>query len=468
MSFYQNLPNVSRRFQLVLSSFLQKEGLAFADALPEQRINEVFAEEGVEFAQDEDAIYTPAVTVWAWLSQSLFKNEQRSCIAAVSRVLVLLAVLGRKPCAKNCGAYCRARAKVPEAALRRLSCEVAQGCEKTVPDDWLWHHRHVLLVDGTTATMPDTISNQEAYPQITAQKPGLGFPIVRLVVLLSLATGMVQDMALGPYAGKETGETALFRQLLGNVDPQTIILGDRCYCSYFLVAMALLGKRDFVVRLHQAREYAFCKTKRFGSGDCLVEWLLPPTPEWMDQATYEQMPQSLSLRLVKVNVHERGFRVQSLWVVTTLDAEMYPPEDIADLYRQRWLAELDIRAIKKTMGMDVLRCQSPAMARSEMWTCLLSYNLIRKAMLEAAHESGRSPRELSFATAMQTIAASLVTLAYADEQLLARVIAVQITSLAGQIVGNRPDRIEPRAVKRRAKPIALLMKPRKEAQAELL
>jgi putative transposase len=275
-------------------------------------------------------------------------------------------------------------------------------------------------------------------------------------------------MALGPYAGKETGETALFRQLLGDVAPQTILLADRYYCSYFLIAMALLGKRDFVVRLHQGREYVLCKTKQPDSGDCRVQWQLPTKPAWMDQATYEQMPASLSLRLVKVHVHERGFRVRSLWVVTTLDAEEYPAEEIADLYRQRWLAELDIRAIKATMGMDVLRCQSPEMVRREIWTCLLSYNLIRKAMLEAAYESGRSPRELSFAAAMQTVAASLVTLAWADEQIADGVIAVQIASLAKVIVGNRPNRIEPRAVKRRAQPIALLSKPRAVARAELL
>lgn len=279
---------------------------------------------------------------------------------------------------------------------------------------------------------------------------------------------MVQNMALGPYAGKETGETALFRQLLANVDPQTIILGDRYYCSYFLIAMALLGKRDFVVRLHQCRELARCKTKPFGPDDCRVEWLLPKMPDWMDQATYDRMPPSLSLRLVKVHVQEPGFRVQLLWVVTTLGAQDYPSEEIADLYRRRWQAELDIRTIKKTMGMDILRCKSPEMVRSEIWTCLLAYNLIRKAMLEAADESGRSPRALSFATAMQTIAASLETLASVDEQIAARLIAVQISSLAQQIVGERPNRIEPRAVKRRAKPIALLTKPRKIAQVELL
>jgi hypothetical protein len=469
MFFYHNSPIVSRRFRLVSSSFLQDDGLHFAAALPEARIQEAFDAEGVDFAQDDDGVYTPSVTLWASLSQVLHKGEQRSCLAAVARVLVLLVALGRKPCAKNSGAYCRARAKVSEVVLRRLTTEVAKGCEKAVPDRWLWHSRHVLMADGTTATMPDTRSNQHEYPQHVAQKPGLGFPIVRLVVLLSLATAMVHSMALGPYAGKETGETALFRQLLAGVDPQTIFLADRYYCSYFLLAMALLGQRDFVVRLHQRRKIELSKTERLGNDDHLVVWTRPAMPDWMDQASYEQIPESMSLRLIKVQVQEPGFRVESLWVATTLtDAEKYPREDIADLYRRRWMAELDIRAIKKTTGMDILRCKSPAMVRREMWTCLLAYNLIRKALLDAAYASDRSPRELSFTTAMQTIAASLGTLAAAHEDLAATLIAAQIASLAEQIVGNRPDRVEPRAVKRRWKPIALLTKPRKEARAELL
>jgi len=469
MSFYHNLPIVSRRFRLVSSSFLQGDGLHFAAALPEARIQEAFDAEGVDFAQDEDEFYTPSLTLWASLSQVLHKGEQRSCLAAVARVLVLLVALGRKPCAKNSGAFCRARAKVSETVLRRLTTEVAKGCESAVPDRWLFHRRHVLLADGTTVSMPDTQANQDEYPQHVAQKPGLGFPIVRLVVLLSLATAMVHSMALGPYAGKETGETALFRQLLAGVDPQTIFLADRYYCSYFLLAMALFGQRDFVVRLHQRRKVELRKSQRLGADDHIVVWTRPAMPDWMDQASYEQIPESMSLRLIKVQVQEPGFRVESLWVVTTLtDACKYPREDIADLYRQRWLAELDIRAIKKTMGMDILRCKSPAMVRREIWTCLLAYNLIRQALLEAAYETDRSPRELSFTTAMQTIAASLGTLAGADEELATRLIAAQIASLTEQIVGDRPDRVEPRAVKRRWKPIALLTKRREEARAELL
>ena len=469
MSFYHNSPIVSRRFRLVLSSFLQQDGLRFAKALPESQIQEAFAAEGTAFAEDDDSVYTPAVTLWAFLSQTLYKGEQRSCLAAVSRVVVLLVALGREPCVKNSGAYCRARAKVPEVVLRRLTAEVAEGCENVVPERWLWHGRHVLLADGTTATMPDTLLNQNEYPQNVAQKPGLGFPIVRLVVLLSLATAMVHGMALGPYAGKETGETALFRQLLASLDPQTILLTDRYYCSYFLIALVLLGHCDFVVRLHQRRKVELDKAKQLGPGDHLIDWARPPIPDWMDQATYERIPESVRVRLVKVQVQEPGFRVESFWVVTTLtDVMEYPREEIASLYRQRWLAELDIRAIKKTMGMDVLRCKSPEMVRREMWTCLLAYNLIRKALLEAAYASDHSPRELSFATAMQTIAASLETLALGNEELVAKLIAAQIASLKEQIVGNRPNRIEPRAVKRRWKPIAILTKPRKEAQAELL
>jgi putative transposase len=469
MSLYQTRPSLSRRFRLVLSSFLQKDGLPFADVLPETRIREVFAEAGAEFAEDEDCIYTPPVTLWASLSQVLFKEEQHSCLAAVLRVGVLMVIVGRGSCSTNTGAYCRARAKIPEPVIRRLTEEVAEGCEREVPQSWLWHARHVLLVDGTTASMPDTEANQNEYPQHNAQKKGLGFPIVRLVVLLSLATAMVYDMALGPYSGKETGEPALLRTLLDRVDPQTILLTDRYYCSYFMIALVLLGRCDFVTRLHQCRKTDFRRMKHLGKGDHLVQWTRPPKPKWMDDATYAGIPKSLTLRLVEVQVREPGFRVSSLVVVTTLtDATQYPREDIAELYRKRWLAELDIRAIKRSLGMHVLRCKTPPMVRKEIWTCLLAYNLIRKAMLQSAHETGLSPRKLSFTAAMDAVAASLPLLSWGTGELAARLIAAQLAGMAAHIVGDRPNRVEPRAVKRRPKPLALLTKPRNEARAELL
>ena len=202
------------RFGLVLRSFLQHRGLPFAQALPAETIQQAFDDEGVSFGQGEGDVYTPALTLWAFLSQVLFKEEQRSCLAAVARVIVLLVALGKRPCSDDSGAYCRARAKLPAPIIRRLTTQVADGCEQQVPQEWLWKGRHVHLVDGSTISMPDTAANQAEYPQPTTQEPGLGFPIARLVVLLSLATAMVKDMAIGPYAGKETGETALLRELL--------------------------------------------------------------------------------------------------------------------------------------------------------------------------------------------------------------------------------------------------------------
>jgi hypothetical protein len=189
----------------------------------------------------------------------------------------------------------------------------------------------------------------------------------------------------------------------------------------------------------------------------------------MDPQTYQRMPARMQVREVQVHVGHPGFRVESLVVVTTLtDADTYTQDDIAGLYAFRWLAELDIRAIKITMGMDVLRCKTPAMVRKEIWTCLLAYNLIRRTLLQSAQGSGQSPRGLSFCAALQAIAASWQILASSGDSVAARLVAVELESLAEYTVGHRPGRVEPRAVKRRPKAQALLTKPRDQARAELL
>jgi putative transposase len=457
------------RFGLLLRSFLQHRGLPFAQALPEESIQQAFNDEGASFGQGEGDVYTPALTLWAFLSQVLFKDEQRSCLAAVARVIVLLVALGKRPCSDDSGAYCRARAKLSVPILRRLAVQVAEGCEQQVPREWLWKGRHVHLVDGSTISMPDTPANQAEYPQPTTQEPGLGFPIARLVVLLSLATAMVKDMALGPYAGKETGETALLRELLERFQAGDILLADRYFCSYFMMALLLERGVDFVTRLHQARTADFRRGRRLGPGDHLVEWQRPAKPEWMDQATYERMPVSIRVREVEVQVLQPGFRVDSFVVVTTLtDADQYSRDDLAELYHQRWLAELDIRTIKCTLGLDVLRCKTPEMIRRELWTGLLAYNLIRQTMLQAALQAGRSPRQLSFTAALQKIAASWNTILVCRDAAVLLLIEIHLGDLATHQVGDRPDRVEPRAIKRRPKPQRLLMQPRQQARAALL
>ena len=230
MLFTAQYHSADRSFELVRRSLLQDQDLPFADALTTSQIEQAFESEGILFGvtpqNPDDAsgdsptiVYTMGVTLWVMLSQALFTDVQRACRAAVQRVAVYYALLGMKISCTNTGAYCRARAKVPEGVLKRLAVSLADRCEESVPDEWRWNGFRVLVVDGSTFSMPDTQENQAEYPQTVSQEEGLGFPMMRGVGLTSLATGMVIALALGPYAGKETGETALFRSLFDQLSP---------------------------------------------------------------------------------------------------------------------------------------------------------------------------------------------------------------------------------------------------------
>jgi putative transposase len=470
VSFSTSGHSLPHRFSAVHKSFLQRPGLAFSDALSAETIQAAFDAEGVAFAEDEDGIFTPQTTLWGWLSQSLHKDEQRACLAAVSRIVVLLIGLGRRPCSDgSSGTYCKARAKLPEPVIQRLVYEVAKSCEAAAPKKWLWFDRHVHLLDGTTVGMPDTIDNQAAYPQNPVQQEGLGFPIARMVVLVSLATAMVNGMAMGPYSGKQTGEPALFRQLFDRLRRGDVVLADCCFCSYFMICLLQELGVDIVTTLHQCRKADFRAGERLGPGDHTVEWTRPDRPDWMDEATYERMPATLRIREVEVKVSKKGFRPDVVVIVTTLlDARSYTRDDLADLYRQRWSVELDIRAIKCAMGLDVLRCLSPEMVRKEILIGLLAYNLIRRTIAQSAQASGRLPRQVSFTAALQKIAASWVSAATSSDGVITALVDSVLKHLHKHRVGNRPDRIEPRAVKRRPKVLALLTVPRDQARAELL
>jgi len=196
----------ARSFQLLRRAFLQAEGLPFSDVLSEEAIQTAFHAENADFARHQGDIYTPGLTLWAWLSQTLHAGALRSCVAAVARVGVLCATLNREPPSPDTGAYCRARAKLPARVLERLVYDVADGLESRAPADWLWQGRHVKIGDGTTLLAQDTPANRRAWPQARTQKPGVGFPILRMVVLLSLATAALCGLAMGPYKGKQTGE----------------------------------------------------------------------------------------------------------------------------------------------------------------------------------------------------------------------------------------------------------------------
>ena len=219
--------------------------------------------------------------------------------------------------------------KLPVAVLRRLALQVGHRLEEAVPSQWLWKNRHVFLVDGATVSLPDTPENQQAYPQPPTQKPGLGFPMIRMVVLLSLATAGLQSLAFGPSQGKETGEPALLRTLLEQIPPGSILLADRYYCSYFLIALLQAYGVAVVFRLHQSRPVDFRRGRRLGPDDHLVTWRKPPRPKWLDPEVYATLPATLTVREVRTRVCQRGYRVEELVVTTTLmNPDQYSKDEL--------------------------------------------------------------------------------------------------------------------------------------------
>ncbi len=466
MSFSTTFNHTSQ-FNNVLAPFCHADGLPFANVLTADTIAQALADEQVSFGQRAHSFWTPALTLWTFLSQVL-DDGSKSCRAAVARAVVAMALTLPRP-EYDTGNYCRARAKLPTNVLCRLTLQVAVALEKQAPAAWLWHGRHVSLVDGFTASMPDTEENQKAYPQPQTQKPGLGFPLIRLVVLLSLATAACHGLDWGPYQGKETGEPALFRRLLDHLEPGAIVLGDRFYCSYFLLALLQAQGVDVVTRLHQARINTFRRSRNVDQDNRLVIWSKPEQPDWMDDATYAAMPETIQVRYLYQRISIPGFRVKHLHVVTTLlDTEAYAHEDVVDLYHQRWHVELDIRAIKSTLKMDVLRCLTPFMIEKEIWAHFLGYNLIRKVAAQAALLQGVCPRAISFAASQQTVLGAWSKLTEATVAERIQMAQVLLVALGKEKVGHRSNRCEPRAIKRRPKKQKLMMKPRKQLQAELL
>lgn len=447
-----------------VNSLRDSNVLPFHDILDADMVRSALAEEGVRF---NSCVYTPLVTLCMFLSQVL--DPDHSCRAAVARLIVWLAVSHRKTCAPETSSYCDARQRLPLGAVQRLVRRTGRDTHERAPDAWLWKGRRVSLVDGTTASMPDTPENQRAFPQANAQGIGLGFPLVRMVALISLAAGVVRDLALGPYKGKETGEPALFRTLLGGLEPGEIVLGDRCFASFFMIAALAQRGVDSLFRMHQRRKFDFRRGRRLGIEDHVVTWTKPERPEWMDEEAYARMPDELTVREPRIKVARPGFRVNELVLATTLlDAGEDTKGEVAQLFLQRWNIELDLRSIKDVLGMDVLRCKTPEMVRKEIWMHLLAYNLIRGVMARSAEAHGKQPRHLSFKGTLQIMTAFQDALRQAPREMREHLIEEMLRAISRHKVGDRFGRVEPRANKRRPKSQRFLNEPRAQARKRLL
>jgi hypothetical protein len=353
--------------------------------------------------------------------------------------------------------------------LRRLVGLAAEDLEQAADPSWLWHGMHAKLVDGFTFTMMDTPANQRRFPQAKTQAPGVGLPIARACAILSLATAAIQDIAVGPYEGKETGETALLRSLLDGLDEGDLVVFDRYFCSYMMLALLSLRGVQVCTRLHQRRPRDFRRGRRLGEYDHLVTWTRPVRPSWMAEDLYAQIPETLTLRELQFVVTEPGRRVSLITVITTLtDPAAYPKEDLADLFGCRWNVELDIRAIKQTLHLDYILCKSPAMVLLHLWVTLLAYNLLRKLIATAAAVHGKQPRQLGFTLACQTVLSSWMLLSTGQCRDARGLWKRALTRIAANEVANRPGRIEPRVLKRRRHGYPLMQHPRQELREKLL
>lgn len=361
----------------------------------------------------------------------------------------------------NTSGYCQARAKLSTRELFQTSGRVADKIEATAAA-WLWKGRRVKVADGSGLSMPDTRANQERWPQSSKAKPGCSFPVMRIVALFSLATGAMIGLAHDAMA---VHERTLMRSLWHLLEWGDVLLADRGFGGF--AEFFLLARRgvDCVMRKNGRRKNAGV-IKRIGPNDRIVRWLKSGAcPKWLDRQAWDNMPESMAVREVKVRVENPGFRTDVIWVVTTLlDHRAFTASDIAQLYLRRWKVELFLRDIKITMKMDVLRCKTPAMVEKEMGMRVIAYNLVRALMVQAAGEHKAEIERLSFKGTVSTIrqwAPALADPRLSSEERLA-LSALMLYYLAKYQLPDRPGRIEPRARKRRPKNYQLLNKPRGE------
>jgi IS4 transposase len=407
--------------------------------------------------EHRERLYPPTETLSMFLAQAL--NEDRSCQKAVNDAAIKRIMAGLPPVSTATGGYCLARQRVPLKMVSELVCQTGELINCQIPEQWRWHGKRVHLIDGTTVTMPDTVENQTVYPQQSAQKPGLGFPICRLVGVICLSSGAVLNASIGQFKGKGSDEQSLLRNIIGTFNTGDLVLGDAFYGTYFLLASLRERGIDAVFEQMGARKRVidFRKGKCLGAKDHLVELTKPKKkPDWMTQEHYDEAPNALLIRELSI----KG----KILITTLLSPKEASKPELKALYKRRWQIEVDFRNIKTTMGMETLSCKTPEMSEKEIWVYCLAYNLIRLVMAQAALLADILPRQLSFKHTLQLWLAWCQQNASTDHEANEALLFVLI---AQRKIGNRPDRIEPRAVKRRPKPFSLLMKPREEARAEI-
>jgi hypothetical protein len=445
------LAPLGQRVRHLRQQSLMQLDLLFGSLLPVGLLSQ--SDEG---PNSREHVYSVRRTFFGFLYQVL--NPDCPCREVVRQIQSLFALFSPRRVSQATGAYCLARARLPLDVLARLRCSIAAHAGKA---EERWHGFRVKVIDGTGISMPDTVKNQRAYPQSREQKPGCGFPFMKIVAVFSLSTGALLDYAKG---NKHQHELNLLHRLLDQFKAGDLALADRGYSCYTLLALLGLKKVPALFRLHQARSGDLRRGKRLGQNDRLVVWKKPQNWErrYLPLALWKRIPAELSVRILRYALRRPGFRTRSITLVTTLlDAERHPAEQLALLYARRWQIELWFRDLKTAMGMDVLRCQSPQMIHKEVEMYFIAYNLTRCLMLQAVREFSADVTRLSFKGTVDTVRQFSIAIAQARSRKKQKeLIDKLLHTIAQDRVPERPDRREPRAVKRRPKPCAWLTKPR--------
>ena len=440
----------SKKLKSSLSSLELVEPTVIKRLLPAEGLRQIVQDIGLTY---RTRVFTPVATVWLWLKQRL--KPGTGCRQVVAQAFARGLVEGHDPVSTDCSAYCRARGRLPEELVERANTQVAQQVDDA--SHYQAFGRPAYVVDGTTAKAADTEENQEEYPQPTSQKPGCGFPSIRIVGVFSLATGVLRHLDMGPLA---KSELALFYTLWSKLPENAILIGDRYFGCFMNIALLLARGIDTIMRVNAGRKVDFrqCHT-RLGKGDALFEWTRPSVCPWLSKRLRLSAPKTMLVRVIRYTIRMPGFRSEKVLLATTLlDPKAYPAHEIAQIYGRRWQVELDIRDIKTTLGMEFINVQSPAMVRKEIWMHMLGYNLARSIMQQACALTDLPVEEASFKGSLSIITAMADTLG--TRQLTPEMYERMLRGIAQARLRRRPNRSEPRAIKRRKKDYPMLTRKR--------
>jgi hypothetical protein len=410
-----------------------------------------------------ESIYTPTTLFWAFLAQVL--NPGMACQELVGKIrawLITRPINPKRP-ALGTSAYCEARLALPAPFLQAAFDHLRDNLQQKAGTTWLWCGREVKVLDGTSASMPDTPANQAEWPQPSMQKPGCGFPVAKMLGVFCLSTGAWIGHALSIW---NKHDLALWHQVAHWLVKGDVLVGDAGFCAWALMAELQQRGVDTVFRLHQARSKDMRRGKSLGPNDRVQTWdkprSCPANSPWQEEAM-AKMPEQMQVRVVKVVIERKGFRTKELWLATTLiDANIYPVAQLAELYYRRWSIELFFRDLKTTMQMEVLRCKSPEMIKKEILMHAIAYNAIRALILRSAAQQSSQLGRISFKGALDLVRQWLPKAeAYQDRpRKLAQWMDELLEAISKVQNPERAGRREPRAKKRRDKSYQLLTKPR--------